>query len=344
MDRKLLIRRRSARALDALESPGDGRSVLVTLVHTEGSCYLKAGAQLVLSEQGEIFGVVSGGCLEQAIVDEAEEVLEAAASRLSTYDTSDPSDIDFGFGMGCGGKLWAFFEFLPDRNCLETILRDVRPFEAIVLAAPEREWVGRRFHPGQEIADRLDARLAHHLSEGVVGARSDLIEENVEGQSWTFALLRRPLRPALTIFGAGPGSWPLAAIAQTMGWSLQVYDHRIDLLEDFPKHLSSVALLKRGESPPSDRLGAAVVMSHHFSRDLEILADLLRQDWSYIGVLGSPKRCRALREALAERHPEFSLNRVFPQLHAPAGLYLGGDRIEAIALSIAAQIEASLYL
>lgn len=347
--------RRSANVFDALHSsaaPGPGRlGVLATLVHSEGSAYQKAGARLYIDPAGAIFGLVSGGCLEQAIVDEALALRDRSPGepRLLSYDTSDPTDLEFGFGLGCGGKLWVFFEAISAAEELSFKIRGTLPrasTEAIVVAADETRLLGRRlfFRPGElreedlardrddlgPLLSRLHASLsgpAHSLP------RSQLVE--LEGLS--FALLQRPPEMQLSIFGAGPGAWPLAAMAQTLGWAVRVRDHRPAYLEDFPAELAVKEALPRAEIPslsfyPADyEQAAAVVMTHNFEVDQLLVGRLSTEPWTYIGLLGSNKRCQKLLG-------ELSLE--LPSLFAPAGLTLGGDDVRSIALALMAEIQA----
>ena len=82
----------------------------------------------------------------------------------------------------------------------------------------------------------------------------------------------------------------------------------------------------------------AVVMNHHFLRDQEILADLLRSPCPYIALLGPQRRTQQLLRELASDGalPDDGADRVY----GPAGLDLGGDSSQEIALSIAAEIRA----
>lgn len=339
------------------ERPG----VLATLVHTEGSAYQKAGAQLYIDPQGSIFGLVSGGCLEQAIIEEALSLRDhpEAPARLTSYDTSDPSDVEFGFGLGCGGKLWVFFETVASRAVLQRKIQALAPrasLEAIVIAAPQNEWLGQRrllrladgvsateelpHAEAHELTRTLDQLLAKAQTQGP--ERSQLYQEG----PLSVALLRRPETKHLSIFGAGPGAWPLAAMAQSLGWAVRVYDHRPDYLEDFPETLGEKCFLPRGEISQSQYYpvpfeeAAAVIMTHNFGVDQLLLARLIEERWGYIGLLGSHKRCDKLRAELKKAGQSEQLAQ--RPLFAPAGLTLGGDDVQSIALALLAEIQAVL--
>lgn len=324
------------------KTPGPG--VLVTLVHTEGSCYQKAGAQLYLDPVGRAYGLVSGGCLEQSILEAAHAVLSGdGAARIETYDSRGPDDIDFGYGMGCGGKLWILFERVEhDSDLASKVLGPTRQghSELIVVAADDPAWIGRR----SSLLSHYDqptwlATPVPHLEQK---SSALFTAKTAAGASITCALYHRPARMELAIFGAGPGSWPLASIARTLGWDVWVYDHRPQLLEDVPSHLARKILFSRdGDqlSWPSSPLRAAVLMTHSFAVDRLLLSHMLHDTWVYVGLMGSEQRCRTLLEALAS-DGQLSDSRF---LHGPAGLALGGRDPASIALSIVSEIQMALY-
>lgn len=81
------------------------RGVLVTTISTRGSTYRRAGARVVIAEEGEGFGLISGGCVERDLAARIEAWLETGRPQLLTYDTTQTSDILFGMGLGCRGAI-----------------------------------------------------------------------------------------------------------------------------------------------------------------------------------------------------------------------------------------------
>lgn len=88
---------------------------LVTVVHTQGSTYRRPGARMLITQSGETIGMVSGGCLEQDILEHTRQMPQGEAI-LVTYDsTSEDEDIIWGFGLGCNGMVQVLIEpLLPD--------------------------------------------------------------------------------------------------------------------------------------------------------------------------------------------------------------------------------------
>ena len=88
-----------------LEEQQRGRPlVLATIVATRGSTYRKAGAQILITEAGEPVGLLSGGCLEGDLVEQARSVFATGAPRMLQYDDSGDDEV-FGLGIGCGGSI-----------------------------------------------------------------------------------------------------------------------------------------------------------------------------------------------------------------------------------------------
>ena len=79
------------------------RWVLGTIFQTQGPSYRKAGAMMLLRDDGERFGLLSGGCLESDIHLQAARVLDTGKSKLLRYDSSDEEDVAYLLGIGCGG-------------------------------------------------------------------------------------------------------------------------------------------------------------------------------------------------------------------------------------------------
>jgi len=147
--------------------------------------------------------------------------------------------------------------------------------------------------------------------------------------------IRAPARALL--LGAGPEAPPLVRLLRGLGWFVFVADDRGGLLE--PERLAGADRLvaaKPGEALAScaQPLDAAIVMNHRARADREALEALASCDVGYVGLLGP----RARREELVAQLAPAAREALLPRLHGPAGLDLGGEGPEAIALSIAAAL------
>ncbi|HEV2719868.1 MAG TPA: XdhC family protein [Thermoanaerobaculia bacterium] len=101
------------------------RGILVTIVATRGSTYRRAGARAVISEDGDSFGTLSGGCLERDLAERARAWLGDPKPRLFTYDSTKSSDIVFGLGLGCRGEIDVLIEPF-DRERLPRLAAEFR--------------------------------------------------------------------------------------------------------------------------------------------------------------------------------------------------------------------------
>jgi xanthine dehydrogenase accessory factor len=144
------------------------------------------------------------------------------------------------------------------------------------------------------------------------------------------------------VFGAGPDAEPVARLAVELGWDVELADHRPAYArgERFPG--ARVHLVPTQEAVTRmdvDRDTYVLVMTHHYLVDRELLSRLLPSPAPYIGLLGPRQRAEDLVADLEDSGLALS-NEQRERLHGPAGLDIGGDGPEAIALSLLAEVMA----
>ncbi len=308
-----------ARHITASSEPA---GVLATLVSVTGSSYRRPGARLLLTPHGTRLGSISGGCLEEDVLARATRVAATGIADLVTYDTTSENDLVWGVGLGCHGVVQVFIEKLPPSPAwvatLAAHLRSHRPTPlAVVWRSTDPSLLGTRL--ASEAAD-LPASCGIFLHT-----------------------VPPPVR--LAIFGAGDDAQPLTRLAKELGWHVTVADPRRDFTT--PARFPLADALVVAPSPelvsrcalPSDAL--AVVMTHHYVHDVPILRDLLVRDLPYVGLLGPKKRAaRILADLTADGATITPAQRA--RLHAPVGLDLGAETPEEVALSIVAEMRATL--
>lgn len=179
------------------------------------------------------------------------------------------------------------------------------------------------------------ARLAPFIDEAFATRRS-LLAHLPDGE--VFVEYAAPPVP-LVIFGAGHDAMPLASLASRLGFSVTVADGRpaYATRARFPSAdriviMRSGRLLDGIDITPST---AVVMMTHNFPQDAELLPGILRAHPCYLGLLGPARRTEKL-------FAQLGLNRAAYDVHAPVGLDIGAETPDAIALSIAAEIQAVL--
>jgi xanthine/CO dehydrogenase XdhC/CoxF family maturation factor len=307
--------------LDQLERFPDAPHALATLVNVEGSSYRRVGARLLVNANGAALGSISGGCLENDVIERAREVLDDGLAQVAVYNTADENDLVWGTGTGCNGIVRILIERLPPRAAWARTLR-------------------------QNVAGRLTTRLgvvwqcsqSHllgtHLLDNIAGrlpAESVVMEDEITP----------PLR--LLIFGAGDDAQPLAQLAKTLGWTVEVADSRPAFAHAtrFPDaDLVTAAQPGAAASTPLDPATAAVIMTHRYHDDTELMRALLPRELSYLGVLGPKNRTERILAQLAADGLVLT-PAMHARLHGPVGLDLGGDNPEAVALAILAEIQSA---
>jgi xanthine dehydrogenase accessory factor len=332
--------------------------VLATIVRVEGSSYRKPGARMLVTKGGLRAGTISGGCLEAEVSKQAWWLTEqgpTVRAYSTSFEAEGEAEGESGgrpYGLGCGGTVHLLLE---RRDTAEFLLRELqRAFAArqplscaVVLEGAE---IGSRcvMNSGGEFNPTGDKRLSHLAQEAWLSCESFIVESDGESpaQDDTVWAEYIPPRCGLFIFGAGDDAKPLVTQASTLGWHITVADGRAHLATRARFSLADeVAVLRNGDVSALNLLesDAAVIMTHSYEQDRNILKGLLARELAYIGVLGPRYRTADLLRDVATELGG-TPRRWMKKLHAPVGLNLGGDSPATIALAILAQIQGIVGL
>jgi xanthine/CO dehydrogenase XdhC/CoxF family maturation factor len=299
-------------------SPPDLPWVLGTVFKTKGSAYRKAGAMMLVNGLGQQFGLLSGGCLESDIVRNARRVMHDGQPRTAVYDGSDEDDLSFQLGIGCGGTVHIMLQALTAENDLG--LHDL----ADALARRE---------PGCYYQQIGGERAYFRAGEPGSGERSRIDD------GW----LITPIcpEPHLLVVGGGVDARPLVQIAKTLGWRVSLADPRPAnaRAEHFPaadQILRDITAL--ADYTATARVDAAVLMAHSIDIDSAGLRQLHASELRYLALLGPRHRYRKVLDCAGLGESELGC-----PISAPAGLPIGGQLPESIALSILAECHAVLH-
>lgn len=333
--RNLLVKELSA-IVARITGSTQPAGVLATLVTVAGSSYRRPGARLLFSDTGERHGSISGGCLEEDVVARARDVASTGRAELVTYDTTSENDLVWGVGLGCHGVVQVFLEKLTARpRWASVIAENLRARRATSLAV-----VWRSDDPA-ELGTRLAHDRAANGNEPLVDPFAPAAASDPEGVF--FETIQPPV--PLVIFGAGDDVRPLARFAKELGWHVTVADPCADFVTParFPEAdtliIGPASELVARAAPPAGAL--AVVMTHRYLHDVPVLRDLLPRALAYIGLLGPKLRAEKILSDL--RHDGLSLtDDQRAHLHAPVGLDIGAVNPEEVALSIIAEMRATL--
>jgi xanthine/CO dehydrogenase XdhC/CoxF family maturation factor len=319
----------------------DEKAILATVVDVQGSSYRLPGAKMLITETGETFGTVSGGCLEADLLERAKEVIKTSIPQVFLYDTNVREDSVFSLNLGCRGVIRILLEPFSDeyvrklRNALESRQNFVN---AVVIKTdvPELFPLGKRFFT--DSADDFSQKIFANSDEVLAAPRS--FSKIYQTEKATLELFWEIIKPPLNllIFGAGADAGPLSVIAKNLGWHVTVVDHRPAYAssERFPE--ADEILIVRPENIAEiltpDENTAAVVMTHNYESDKYVQKFLLNTNIKYIGALGPKKRTEKLLAEIGENWTE--------NLYAPVGLDIGAETPEEIALAIVAEIQTVL--
>ncbi|TML15219.1 MAG: XdhC family protein [Actinobacteria bacterium] len=309
--------------LERWRSRGD-RIAMARVVATRRSAPRPVGSKLIVSEQGELAGSVSGGCVESEVVEAAREVLAGGEPRLLTYGISD--DLALSVGLPCGGEIDVWVSE-PDPELLGELAGVVRGDRRAVALVDLDAGTERLVRDGEdEVADEL-----------IRGGHSKVVE--LEGAR-VFADVFGP-PPRLLVYGAVDTADALCAAAHGLGWHTIVADARgrfatRERLPNADEILVAWPEETLAQVQP-DHATAIVVLTHDDKFDVPLLIGALESEAFYIGALGSRRNQERRRERLLEAGVDES---TLERISGPAGLDIGAHSPAETAISMLAEIMA----
>ncbi|MGE5719087.1 MAG: XdhC family protein [Nocardioidaceae bacterium] len=335
-----------------------------TVVATFRSAPRPAGASMLVGPGGEAVGSVSGGCVEGAVYELAEEVVESGVPVLQRYGVSD--DEAFAVGLTCGGILDVYVEKVdrttfPELGSIADDIENHRPVAvATVVEHPDPARLGRRLvvRPGDaEVpragslgSDRADDAVADDVLGLLASGHNATLTYGPDGERrgegmrvfvWAFAP-----PPRMLVFGAIDFAAAVARIGSFLGYKVTVCDARpvFATASRFPSADEVVVewphryLGAEAEAGRIDQRTVLCVLTHDPKFDVPLLKVALRlPEVGYVGAMGS----RRTHEDRLDRLKEAGLtDDELARLSSPIGLDLGARTPEETAVSIAAEIIA----
>jgi len=345
-------------AFDKAEKAGK-QTALATVVHVEGSSYRHAGARMLIAEDGELTGAISGGCLEGDALRKARLAMAQNRPMLVTYDTTDDDDAKFGVGLGCNGIIHILIEPLAkqsENNPIDLFKLFLSRRRAVVLATLFSLKDKTKEQPGTCLLLSDDEVILNNFPDDIIknavldDARYVLQNGNSVTKAYTydneFTCFVELMQPAvsLVIFGAGNDAIPLMNFAAVLGWRVTIVDGRANYAVPARFPLAKVITAKPDQALSLlklDERTAVVLMTHNFNYDLAMLKQLLPLQLTYVGCLGPKKR---LHRMLGDMKDEglYASPDEMQNIYGPAGLDIGSENADDIALSIIAEIQAVL--
>ena len=280
--------------------------VLATVVRVDGSAYRRPGARMLISEDGNWWGGISGGCLEGDILKKAQLALYSQSYKTIIYDTREEDPFALGIGLGCQGVI-------------EIHINPIQEEINQLVAALETHIQGNEAHT-------LSISYATNFNLTFEEARES------HASSWVEQTFREYLPAPMTVwvFGNQFDSQSFIQQANTLSW-------RVNWVGILPKMSSNLSVQSRfsyEENWPIQATDYVVMMTHDLEKDVKILEKLLDSTIqpSYVGILGPKKRLEKL-----QNHFKQDLVTQLP-ISTPIGLDIGAEGPEEIAISILAEI------
>jgi xanthine dehydrogenase accessory factor len=330
-------------ALRRLHHDATAKAAMATLTRTRGSTFRRPGTRMLVLGDGSVVCELSGGCPQRDIVARALEVIASGEPRLVRYNAD--SGLDVLMEMGCGGELEVFIEPLlsaHDTDFIDTLSacldarRNIRL--ATVFAIDDTPVM-----PGRLVWDETsvlhdsvpDPALMQSIITQATSARTRTL--TLPSAQGTAGVLVETISPphALVVIGSSAAARALLPVASALGWQTTLVDNDPARLQaaDLPIGLNTVCATPADLSNTLrlDAHSSVVVMTHNLEHDVAYLNALKDAPLAYLGALGSRDRVSRMRD-----NPMLAGLR----LHAPAGLDIGSETPEEIALAIAAEIMA----
>ena len=310
----------------------DGRVALATVVGTWGSSPVGVGGQMVVSQDGQFEGSVSGGCVEGEVIAEAEEILGNGKPKTLDFGVAD--ETAWQVGLPCGGQIRVFVERLEKNGGLPIIER------ALDARTRRQGLVMRtRLSDGRhELFGRDDRTVDPAIRRRFDSGESEL-EETPDGEVFVHALVP-PVR--VLIIGATHIGQMLTQLVRLAGYEVIVIDPRTAFAAEarFPgirldTQWPQDTIPKIGLDPYS----AVVALAHVGHIDDEALKLAMRSECFYIGALGSRRNHAKRTQRLAEAG--FTPEEI-KRIHSPIGINIGAQNPQEIAISIMAELVLAL--
>lgn len=311
--------------------------VLATVIETWGSAPRPVGSHLIIDENGEFEGSVSGGCVEGAVVTEAMEVLESGEARKIEFGVAD--ETAWRVGLSCGGKIAVYLQRFAgeaDHNLISLLNSAKAARKPAALLTNLETGLSSIMLFGD---DAEDAVLEAAFENGVRSGKSGQVKSEA-GDEYFLNMLVPATR--IVVVGAVHITQALVPIAQTAGFDITIVDPRsafaseerfpeVPLIAEWPEDVMDQLKL--------DRFTAVAAVTHDPKIDDVPLIEALKADCFYVGALGSrkthAKRCeRFLAAGMTEEH--------LARIKAPIGLDIGAANPAEIAVAVLAEIIVTL--
>jgi xanthine/CO dehydrogenase XdhC/CoxF family maturation factor len=323
------------------------KMALATVVHVEGSSYRRPGARMLVTEDGQFTGAISGGCLEGDALRKAALAINQGKKKLVVYDTTDEDDAKLGVQLGCNGIVRILFEPIDSSNDLL-----IESFRKIIISRmPSILVTGYHTDHGshwgtlipESVQEKYIKQLAPIFENVLANKKSEHLTIDTEDGNQVLFIEYASPAISLIIVGAGNDTMPLETMARLIGWSTTVVDGRPTHANTLRFGLANKIVVGKPEEVIRqlhfDQRTAIVLMTHNYNYDLGMLAGLIHRKLTYIGLLGPAAKRERLFNDLTAAGLHFKDEQIH-SIYGPTGLDIGAETASEIALSVCAEIMA----
>ena len=332
-------------------------TALAAVVYLEGSSYRRPGARMLVNDEGQLTGAISGGCLEGDALRKALQVLNQKQNKLVTYDTNDEEDATIGIQLGCAGVIQVLFEPIhPGKadNPIQLLRKAVALRQQSVLVTLFSLEDKKNPQPGTCLLmeengnisgdipyKEIRGRILKDVKQAMFQKKSFFKQYLEEAFEVTAFIEYLPPPISLVIVGAGNDAIPMMQMGEVLGWDVRVADGRNTHAK--PERFTSACQVlvskpeKVLEHIPVDDRTVFVLMTHNYNYDLAMLRALLEKEVRYIGMLGPKKKLDRMLDELKEAGIHVT-DAQKATIYGPVGLEIGAETAEDIALSVLAEI------
>ena len=344
------------------------QAALATVVRVEGSSYRRTGARMLIMDNGNWIGGISGGCLEGDALKRARLAIAAARPTLVTYDTTEDDAYQIGVGLGCNGIIDVLIAPLNPaipgpldmlNQCAQatrqthTLLTVTRltdgdanklpiqnhgqpgPRQGDMIRYEDRESL--TVFDDEAVENQLEQTIRKYVSKG----KSASVQlDTATGQSLEVFIEIIPPVPHVILMGQQYDAVPLVRIINELGWQCTLIANPQKVTQTLFASANAIVPPDEFDSLTFDDHTAIVLMAHDFKTDKANLPKALATGVPFVGILGPRVRSERMVSELAGDGVTVSLGDA--RIHAPVGVDIGAASPEEISLSIVAEIRAAL--
>jgi xanthine dehydrogenase accessory factor len=319
------------------------RIALATVVQTWGSSPRRSGSKMAIASDGQFSGSVSGGCVENAVIDAALDVVKTGQARLLHFGVADETAWEV--SLACGGSIDIFVQRLEEDffpYLRAAWMEDIDSVHATLIGGPAEMLASELLIRENEVVygdDRNIHEIIDSANETISRGKSQRIALQ-DATEFFLELISPP--PRLMAVGGVHITIALMSLAQTLGYRTIVIDPRAAWGDEtrFPHvdRLIQAWIPDAFQQLTITSATAIVILTHDPKLDDPALKIALNSPAFYVGALGSKTTNTKRRQRLLEDGmPESQLSR----LHAPIGLDIAAETPEEIALAIMAEVVAA---